>query len=149
MQQYQINRMLQYDQAKVYQKHECDRKREISKPNADESKIFWSEIWDNKIQHNNATKWLDELRNNKHSVVQNGMEITTSMVKQQIKKIPNWRAPGPDGVQGCWLKKLTSLHERIASQLNDLFHNKTEIPAWVTAGKNCIVPKRPKRRKCN
>ena len=144
-QQYQIDRMFQYDQANVYQKLQCDNKREISKPSADESKKFWSEIWDNKIQHNNAAKWLEELRNNKRSVVQNDMEITTSMVKQQIKKIPNWRAPGPDGVQGFWLNKLTSLHERIASQLNDLLHNQTEIPAWMTTGKTVLCQKVPRK----
>ena len=73
------------------------------------------------------------------------MEITTSMVKQQIKKIPNWRAPGPDGVQGFWLKKLTSLDERIASQLNDLLHNQTEIPAWMTTGKTVLCQKDPRK----
>ena len=74
-------------------------------------------------------------------MVQNDIEITTSMVKQQIKTIPNWRAPGPDGIQGFWLKKLTSLHERIASQLNDLLHNQTEIPAWMTTGQTVLCQK--------
>ena len=36
------------------------------------------------------------------------------MIKEQVKKIPNWRSPGPDGTQGYWLKKLTILHECIA-----------------------------------
>ena len=45
---------------------------------------------------------------------QNDTNITTGMIKKQVKNIPNWKSPGPDGVQGSWLKKLTAWHERIA-----------------------------------
>ena len=48
-------------------------------------------------------------------------EITTDMVKGQVKKIKNWTAPGNDEVHGCWLKHLTSQHTRIAKELNFLF----------------------------
>ena len=43
------------------------------------------------------------------------IDITTKMIKEQVKKIPNWKSPGTDGVQGYWLKKLTALHERKAN----------------------------------
>ena len=65
------------------------------------------------------------------------------MVKQQVKKIPNWKTPVPDGVQGFWIKKLTSLHERIASQLNDLIMNEKVIPSWMTTGKTVLCQKDP------
>ena len=45
---------------------------------------------------------------------QNDINITTEMIKEQVKKIPNQKNRGPDGVQGYWLKKLPALHERIA-----------------------------------
>ena len=38
--------------------------------------------------------------------------------RKQTGKIPIWKAAGPDGVQGYWLKNLSSLHDRIACQLN-------------------------------
>ena len=38
--------------------------------------------------------------------------ITKEMVSKQSRKIPNWKAPGRDGVQSFWIKKLTILHER-------------------------------------
>ena len=38
----------------------------------------------------------------------------------------NWKALGPDGLQGYWLKNLTSSRERIAAQLHDcLITNQT------------------------
>ena len=47
-------------------------------------------------------------------------QITADMVKHQVKKIKNWTALGKDEVHGYWLKHLTSLHTRIAKQLNHL-----------------------------
>ena len=35
-------------------------------------------------------------------------------ISQKLKKLlktQNWKAPGPDGVQGFWLKNFTSLHK--------------------------------------
>ena len=37
------------------------------------------------------------------------MDIATDIIKEQVKKIPNWKSPRPDGVQGYRLKKLTAL----------------------------------------
>ena len=48
--------------------------------------------------------------------------ITKDMVSKQSRKIPNWKAPGRDGVQGFWTKKLTNLHERTAFQLNKILN---------------------------
>ena len=31
--------------------------------------------------------------------------------------MPNWNSPGPDLVQGFWLKNFNSLHERVRLQL--------------------------------
>ena len=40
---------------------------------------------------------------------QEEMHITTEKVYNQCRKIPNWKAPGPDGIHGFWLKKLASI----------------------------------------
>ena len=31
------------------------------------------------------------------------------MVTQKTKRVPNWKCPGPDGVQDYWLKNFLSL----------------------------------------
>ena len=31
---------------------------------------------------------------------QNDINITTEMIQEQVKKILNWKTPGPDGVYG-------------------------------------------------
>ena len=63
---------------------------------------------------------------------QNDISITTEMIKAQVKKIQNWKTPGPDGLQGQQLKKLTTLHERIAKQMDNTIINREDIPKWMT-----------------
>ena len=52
-------------------------------------------------------------------------EITADMVKHQVKRIKKWTASEKDEVHGYWLKHLTSLHTRIAKQLNHLLQTGT------------------------
>lgn len=40
-------------------------------------------------------------------------------IEATIKKIPNWKEPGPGGVQGFWMKNLTRLHRKLAEYLGD------------------------------
>ena len=66
----------------------------------------------------NAQKELG--RNTMEDVV-----ITEEMVKKQAKKMKNWTAPGKDDAHGFWIKHLTSLHPKIAQQLNRLLETAT------------------------
>ena len=45
-------------------------------------------------------EWLEELRAEADDVKQEDIMIAKAMVKQQCKRIPNWKAPQPDGVEG-------------------------------------------------
>ena len=69
---------------------------------------------------------------------QNFINITTEMIKEQVKKIPNWKRPGPDGVQGYWVKKLTALHEHIVKQIDNIIGSREDIPKWMTLGKTVL-----------
>ena len=68
--------------------------------------------------------------------------ITEEMVKKQAKKMKNWTAPGKDEVHGFWIAHLTSLHPKIAQQLNRLLETAT-IEEWLSTG-NIILMKNKK-----
>ena len=34
--------------------------------------------------------------------------IHLELLRARLKKIPNWKTPGPDGIHGFWFKKFTS-----------------------------------------
>ena len=74
------------------------------RPNAEESKRFWSNIWTNEKEHKRNAEQLRELRAEKDNMKQNDINKTSEIIKEQVKKIPNWKSPGQDGVQGYWLR---------------------------------------------
>ena len=71
------------------------------------------------------------------------VETSQEMVKVQCRKMPNWKAPGKDGVQGYWLKNVTSLYPRIATQLNHILDRERPVPVWMTFGKTVLCQKDP------
>ncbi len=143
--QFKINRLFQQDQKKVYQGFNGMPKSDGGAPDAEESERFWSSIWGDEVQHNKEAEWLKELKDECGETRQDDIVINFLMVTTQAKKIPNWKAPGPDGVQGYWIKKLTSLHDRIAEQMNEMINNRVSIPAWMTTGKTVLCQKDPQK----
>ena len=45
--------------------------------------------------------------------------------KQARVEISNWKPPGPDGVQGFWLKNFTNLHKNLGWHLNACLEGET------------------------
>ena len=62
------------------------------------------------------------------------------MVTQFLRKVPNWKAPGPDMVQGFWLKNFTGLHHNIANQLQVCL-DCGNVPGWMTKGRTVLIMK--------
>ena len=58
------------------------------KPNAEENKQFWSNIWDNEKENERNAEWLRGLRVEKDNMKQNDLNTTTKMIKEQVKKTP-------------------------------------------------------------
>ena len=54
--------------------------------------------------------------------------MSQEIVKMQCTKMSNWKVSGKYGVQGYWLKNLTSLHSRIAVQLNHILYGERPLP---------------------
>jgi len=53
----------------------------------------------------------------------------------------NWAAPGPDGVQGFWIKKFPSLHSSLLKCFNDILSDVFAIPSWLPIGRTAFIPK--------
>ena len=146
IEQYRINRLFQQDKKRVYQ--QLNGKSESSKnPDTEESRRFWSNIWGTEKSHNKNAEWLKELRAEQNEVKQGNIQIAAEMIPQQSRKIPNWRFPGLDGVQGYWLKNFPALHKRIATKIDDMINNGMDIPKWMTTGKMILCQKDPGKGK--
>ena len=116
IEQFRQNRIFDFDQKKMYAEFNGDEVRLSDLPNAEESKRFWGDIWSVRKGHNQETEWLKdikiELGNDKY--LQERFVISVDKVTKQCRKMPNWKAPGKEGVQGYWIKTLRNLHQRIA-----------------------------------
>ena len=54
--------------------------------------------------------------------------------------MPIWKSPGPDLVQGFWLKHFSSLHEGVRLQLKECSDNGF-VPSWLTRGRPSLLQK--------
>ena len=118
-----------------------ERTNEAIIPDSDESQKFWSEIWSKEIEQNKDAEWLKEMKQTINSTKQAEIEITVKEVKEISRKMNNWKSPGPNGVQGCWVKRFSECHTQIAEQLNNLLTDDQVIPEWLTKGRAVLCLK--------
>ena len=68
------------------------------------------------------------------------IKVSSELIEKQLRKMPNWKSPGPDALQGYWLKNFSSLKERIARQLNECLQQNS-VSDWMTKGRTVLVMK--------
>ena len=109
--------------------------------NTEESRTFWSGICSVEKEHNKKADWLSDLKKEMVKLEQQNVVINEEKVKKQCRKMPKWKVPGHDQVQGFWIKRLDKIHGRIATQLNEILEGTKEIPAWITYGQTVLCQK--------
>ena len=91
--------------------------------------------------HNDNARWLhgveDELSNINR---QEYISIELEKVRKQLRKMPNWKAPGLDGLLGYWLKNFVGCHERLVGQLQ-ICLDSAQMPEWLTVGRTVLIQK--------
>ena len=117
---YRQNRLFENNQKQFYTELDQEEKRcDDDRPVPEESKQFWGNIWSQSADHNKDAKWLQDLRSEVNVKKQEKIDITTGSLKKILGRMPNWKSPGPDLVQGFCLKNFSSLHERVRLQLKE------------------------------
>ena len=141
--QYRQNRLFDNNQKQFYQEIQKKTTTTSVMPDAEETKNFWKEIWGHASEHNRNASWLERVEESlSRPEKQQEMKITEEKLRETLMKLPNWKAPGPDGVQGFWIKNFTSLHRLLARYLNDCLE-KGDTPKWMTTGRTVLIQKDP------
>ena len=110
-------------------------------PDAGEAREFWERIWSVEKTHNGDASWLDEVRKTFDGVgQQEQVVLQVEDVKAGIRKMANWKAPGPDGVRGFWFKKFPSLHAPLTAALQACLDS-GEVPPWMVKGRTVLIQK--------
>ncbi len=64
---------------------------------------YWKTLWGTPVNHNEQANWLNEEVLSSESIPSmTQVQITTSDIQQTIKRVLNWKAAGPDGIQNFW-----------------------------------------------
>ena len=93
------------------------------------------------MTHRGSTDLLRRVENELGELtLKDDIHIEIKKVRKQIRKMPNWKSPGPDGVQGYWIKNLSNLHNSIALQL-DRCLQENNLPKWMVTGKTLLCIK--------
>ena len=69
-------------------------------PNQEEVIKFWSDIWSKETKHNDKAQWIEDIREKvRNTDQQDNITISLEDTKRQVNRLPNWKAPGPDGIR--------------------------------------------------
>ena len=124
--QFQQNRFFGNNQGRFYKQIDgSEEGEEIVMPDSQEAKIFWTDIWGQEVENNKDATLLREIKkdiNGKNK--QARVQILQENLKKILKEIPNWKAPGPDAIQGFWLKNFTSIQKNLVWHLNAVWKEK-------------------------
>ena len=113
-------RLIENNQRQFYRQLDRHKERcDDDQPVAEESKQFWGNIWSQSADHKKDAKWLQDLHREVNVKKQEKIDITIGSLKKMLGRMPNWKSPGPDLVQGVWLKDFSSLNERVRLQLKE------------------------------
>ena len=137
--QFRENQLFRTDQSRFYKQLNGDNGRGES-PDKEEAKNFWSSIWSQETKHNESAEWISDIKEQLSSQQQDDVVITADKVAKMLGKMPNWKSPGPDFVQGFWLKNFTSLHGRMTEQLSKCL-KEGDVPNWMTEGRTVLIMK--------
>ena len=141
--QYQQNTLFKNDQKQLYSQLSGEGQSVSDAPDPKEATAFWSGIWSNPVEHNRKAEWISKVKQDLAGVEQqDDLVIGVEEVRAGVRRMTNWRAPGPDGIQGFWFKKFSSLHSRIADGLQECL-TQGWVPKWMTLGRTSLFMKDP------
>ena len=137
--QFHLNRLFHTDQSRLFEELNGKERSDL-KPDGEQTKKFWSEIWSKPSQHNRNAEWLNNLKEEISVEKQEPVKVSIDKVRKVLKRMPDWKAPGPDLVQGFWLKNRTSMHDRLTEQLEACLSS-GNVPTWMTKGRTVLIIK--------
>ena len=93
------------------------------------------------MEHNRDSEWLKKVKEKlRDTPKQENVIFTVKELKLAIARMSNWKAAGPDHVQGLWFKKATSLPPKLKQYLQECV-NAGQVPTWMTEGRTVLIMK--------
>ena len=81
---------------------------------------------------------MKDLQSEVNVTKQEKVDITKESLKKALGRMPNWKSPGPELVQGFCLKNFSGLYGRVRSQLKESIESGF-VPGWLTGGRTALL----------
>ena len=138
---YQQNRMFVNNPGRFFQRlNNEEENHQYEIPNSVEAQTFWMGIWSKRKEHHKDAEWLKDVKELEQDEGRDKIDLTKDKMMRVMRKMPNWKAPGLDKVQGYWLKNLTPLHEKLVVYLQECLDSGV-VPEWLTKRRTVLIQK--------
>ena len=105
---------------------------------------FWTKLWQPK-KHNEKAEWINNITRELEGHEEGSKaEIHTDLLKTALIKLSKWKTPGYDGIHGSWFNKFTSIHDRLALEMNKCLQ-RAHVPEWMTKGRTTLILRDPNK----
>ena len=139
------NNLFKSNQRQLFKELGGSGKNNNPPPDPEDAKRFWSDIWSQASDFNREATWLPGVEDKLKEIrQQEDLVILLEDVQGIVKKMTNWKAPGPDGVRGFWFKKFTSLHPCLCKTLNSCLTT-GNVPDWMVTSRTVLIQKDPSK----
>ncbi|CAG5051526.1 unnamed protein product [Parnassius apollo] len=109
-------------------------------PNQADTVAFWRGLWSEPVNHSEDL-WTKVVASHCASITPMEPIITTpDDVAEAVRRAPNWKSPGFDGLYHYWLKGFMVCHAVLARNFQEAFNQKS-LPSLFTTGITHLVPK--------
>ncbi|CAG5054571.1 unnamed protein product [Parnassius apollo] len=112
------NRLFQSDQKRLYKSLERPMVSGTGPvPNQADTVAFWRGLWSEPVNHNEGP-WTDVVASQCAGITpMDPVTITPDDVAEAVRRAPNWKSPGLDGLHHYWLKGFVSDQKRLFKSL--------------------------------
>ncbi|XP_029655920.1 uncharacterized protein LOC115229760 [Octopus sinensis] len=69
-------------------------------------------------------------------------DVNDTFILNIIEFLPNWKAPGCDGVYNFFIKKLDSLHKFLFDEIRNIITGSSQPQSWFYTGITYLIPKK-------
>ena len=136
------NRMFEQDQGKFYRGTKRTKLRKGKVPIIEKFEEFWAGIWEDNAKTPHR-RWMNTVARRIREKVTEVQEFTVNeqIFCEAVKKRKNWSAPGLDGIQNFWWKKLRGSWKAVVACFQRWVEQPDAIPEWITEGRTVLLPK--------
>ena len=138
------NSMFRHNEKAFYSSLQQRISEGLPAPDLHQLQSFWQGLFEKDSSANLHASWLAGLSPN--FTVAGRAAIGVSLIDVDcfhycVMKLRHWAGPGPDGIQGFWVKQFSALHHSLLLTFNAMLNGDHCVPPWLPVGRTVLIPK--------